>query len=82
MIVGGFFNLVDGQGIHLTMVLDHFHNNNLIPDWIDFIQETIKSNWNLKSTLEKINQSCFEVYGSEHRDIVMKNIELWITKYR
>ena len=78
-MVGGFFKLVDGQGIHLTNVLDHFNNNDMIPDWIDFFQSTIKSNWNPKSTIEKISQSCFEVYGPEHRDVVIRNLKYWIT---
>lgn len=81
-VVSGFFTMVDEKGVPLTIVLDYLNENELIPDWIDFLQETIKSNWNIKSTQEKISQSCFEVYGSEHRDVVMKNIELWITNNR
>ena len=78
-IISGFFKFVVGQGIHLTTILDHFHNIGLIPDWIDFLQETIESNWNLESTLEKISQSCFEVYGPKHRDIVINSLKIWIT---
>ncbi len=71
---------MDGQGIHLTTVLDHFHNNDLVPDWLDFFQNTIDSNWKVESTLEKISQSCFEVYGPEHRDVVINKLKNWIAK--
>lgn len=76
----GFFKLVDGQGVHLTDVVQHFHGNDLIPDWIDFLQNTIDSNWNLRSTIEKISIACFEVYGPKHRDVVIDKIKLWIIK--
>ena len=70
--------MVDGQGVHLTTVLDHFQGKDLIPDWIGFLQSTIDSNWNINSTLEKISVSCFEVYGPEHRDIVINKLKMWI----
>ena len=70
---------MDGQGVHLTDVLDHFKNEGLIPDWIGFLQDTVDRNWKVDSTLEKISQSCFEVYGPEHRDIVINNLKIWIT---
>ena len=79
-MISGFFKLVDGQGIHLTMILDHFQNEGLVPDWLSFLQDTVDSRWNVNSTLEKISVSCFEVYGPEHRDIVMNMIKTWIAK--
>ncbi len=60
------------------MVLDHFKTKGLIPNWIDFVEDTIKHNWNLKSTMVKIDQACFEVYGPEHRDVVMSKLKKWI----
>ena len=60
------------------MLLDHFHQRDLIPNWIDFVEDTVNHGWNLKSTLIKIDQSCFEVYGPEHRDIVMSKLQFWI----
>lgn len=78
-VVAGFFTMIDEKGVPLTVVLDYFNENDLIPNWIDFLQETVKSNWNASSTLEKINEACFEIYGANHRDIVIKNLKLWIT---
>lgn len=70
--------LVDGQGVHLTDVLYAFKEKDLIPDWIDFIKRTIETNWKLEGTIEKISQSCFEVYGPEYRDQVLIRIKTWV----
>ena len=60
-------------------MLDYLHSKRLIPDWIDFLQNTIERNWKIESTLERISHSCFEVYGPEHRDSVMEILKKWIT---
>ena len=74
LIVGGFFKLVDGQGIHLADILFYFNKNDLIPDWLGFIQDTKSHNWKFSSVLERIQHACLDIYGKTHTDIVMKKI--------
>jgi hypothetical protein len=61
-------------------VLSFFKEHNLIPDWIDFIEQSIKYSWRLDSTLERISSSCFEVYGKQERDEIIQRLKYWIAK--
>jgi len=60
--------------------LGYLNDKNLLPDWIDFLESSVHRKWNLKSTIVKIDQACFEVYGPEHRDNVIIRIKQWVIK--
>jgi hypothetical protein len=70
-VVGGFFALVDGQGLPLDIVLYYFKDHDLIPDWLGFFMESIERGWNPRSTLTKIETACQDVYGKLHSEEVV-----------
>lgn len=65
-------------GLPLEDCLEILKKNNLVVDWIDFIEDAIKYKWKMERTLIKIETSVEEVYGKEYCQEVMKRIKGWV----
>ena len=73
-VVEGFFELVDGQGIPLDIVLQYFKDSGMYPCWLTFFRDTIEHGWNPKSTLTKIQVACEDVHHKIYADLVVKRL--------
>jgi hypothetical protein len=73
---------VNSEGLPLEILLSEFKDNDIIPDWPDFIDEAIKCNWNLDSLRTKIEISTGDVYGPLHRDEVLKRFDIFVKHKR
>ena len=61
-------------GLPLEDCLKFLKEQNMVVDWIDFIEDSIKYEWKMKTTLIRIETSVTEVYGKEYCQEVMKRI--------
>jgi hypothetical protein len=81
-VIGGWFPLVNSEGIPLEVVLGFFRDRGLVPSWTSFIDEAIRCGWNLGSLRTKISSSTGDVYGPDHRDEVLKRFDIYIKRVR
>jgi hypothetical protein len=61
-------------GLPLEDCLKILKENNMVVDWLYFIEQSQKHNWKMERTLIKIETAVSEVYGKEYCNEVMKRI--------
>ncbi len=59
-----FFKMVETRGVPLEIALDALNELNVVPDWMSFINQSVKCDWNLERTLLKLEVAIKDVYGS------------------
>lgn len=75
--MAGVFNLIDGQGVPLVIVMQHYKERGIVIDWDHFLTETINKKWNWSTTLSKIEEAAVDVYGREYKDELIKLCKMW-----
>ena len=50
----------------------------MIIDWQDFIKMSMDNNWNIKSTLSKIEEALIDIKGKQHTEFVIGVLKNWI----
>ena len=70
--------MVNSIGLPLEVVLSDFKQRGLVPDWPDFIEESLKCGWNPRTLRSRIESSVGDVYGPKHRHEVMKRFDLYM----
>ena len=78
--MSGWFPLVNSEGIPLEVLLGEFRRQGFVPDWIDFIEECLKHDWNTGSLRTKIETSVGDVHGPEHREETLKRFDEYIRR--
>jgi len=58
--------MVETRGVPLEITLDSLNELNCVPDWIAFIDQSIKCGWVLERTLLKLEIAIKDVYGSHY----------------
>ena len=81
-VIGGWFPLVNSEGIPLEVVLARLKDLNLVPSWPSFIDEAIKCGWNIGSLRTRILSSVGDVHGPHHRDEVLKRFDIYTKRVR
>lgn len=76
-VIKGVGKFIDCIGLPLIFVLDEFKKENLVVDWIDFIDYCIEKNWDIKQTITKIDESLTEI-KEQNKEIILKNIKLYL----
>jgi alanyl-tRNA synthetase len=61
------FHVVETHGVPLEVVLDWVVDNNLVPDWAQFWEESREKKWNPRTTRTKVVNAIGEVYGPDYR---------------
>lgn len=74
------FKLVESRGVPLEIIVDYLDSQNMIVDWMDFYERSQKCNWNIKTTLNKIEVSLIDTHGKEYTEEVMKRLKYCIGK--
>lgn len=69
---------MDSIGLPLIFILDRFREDNIVVDWIDFINYTIEKQWNITQTLSKIEEALID--NREEQKEVIQRIKLYLMK--
>lgn len=72
------FKVHETHGVPLDTIIQVLEENNMIIDWIEFFEESLKCNWNIKTTVNKIQVSLLDLYGKEYSDEVIKRLKMYI----
>ena len=70
---------MDSKGLPLDFILLSIDKDLFIIDWIDFMNVSIRSNWNTKGTISKLEESFLDYYEKDFSKIIinrLKNIYL------
>lgn len=74
-VVGGCFDLIDGQGIPLSEVIGFFHNRGYRIDWVDLCVAAQEKNWNRRTLHMKIDTSLDDVVSEVEKREIMRRVE-------
>ena len=69
---------MDSIGLPLVFILDRFREDNIVVDWIDFINYTIEKQWSITQTISKIEEALID--NREEQKEVIKRIKLYLMK--
>jgi hypothetical protein len=65
-VVRGVFPVFSSlTGLPLQDILLILEQNNMVVDWVDFYEQSIKGGWRSDRTIMKIRDSVGDVFGSE-----------------
>jgi hypothetical protein len=65
-------------GLPLEMLLPLLEKNNMVIDWIDFYNCSIKGGWSQKTTLMKIKTALGDCFGSQYKKEVLKRLYFYL----
>lgn len=59
------FTLVDQEGLPLDIILEILKNNNITPNWYEFLQVAVK-HWKPSTIYSKTSEAVKEVYSEDY----------------
>jgi hypothetical protein len=65
-------------GLPLDYTLEILDNENMVVDWVDFYEESLRYGWSAKTSLNRIENAVNDYYGMKYKDEVMKRIHFYI----
>jgi hypothetical protein len=77
LVLGKVFKFYSSiTGLPLDTLVQEFATQGFVVDWIAFYQDALKGGWTVKRIFERIDATLIDVYGVEHRDVVIKNLKI------
>ena len=70
--VGKFYDTI---GLPLCIIINELEQNGFVIDWIDFINYSIKNNWNISQTISMIEDS---LLNNNNRFLIIEKIKKWV----
>ena len=73
-VIGGFFPMVNSEGVSLEIIVMMFDQNGDVPDWRGFWKDAMSHGWNPRSTRTKILSCIGEQFGpkvKEHHRVTL-----------
>lgn len=74
-VYGGTFQLVDGEGIALEVILMSLKELGAIHDWCLFALEAMSAGWTPRTIRARAVASCADVYGVQHAEAVGQGLD-------
>jgi hypothetical protein len=66
---------VSSIGIPLEYVVEILSKKNMIVDWLDFYENSVKEGWKPERTFERIRISITDVFGPEFGDESLRRLK-------
>jgi hypothetical protein len=80
LVVRGVFPLFSSlTGLPLDIILEVLKKNNMIVDWLNFFDQSIKEGWKPQRTINKIREAVSEVYGQEFSKEIEKRLNITLS---
>lgn len=77
LVIGNVFSLIGSHGLPLEVVLNWANENNLIIDWVNYIEGALKDGAKIETVKARISSAVADVHGPKYRDEVMKRVEIF-----
>lgn len=68
-------------GLPLDYALQLLDNENMVVDWVDYYDESLKYGWSTKTALNRIETAVGDYFGTKHKEEVMKRLQLHIQSH-
>jgi len=66
--------------VPLDTIIQKFDELGYLIDWIDFYESSVKSGWNVKTTLKKIEYSLIDIKEKDYCESVLQRLRYYITR--
>lgn len=70
--------MTESQGIPLQTLLQHFHDNNLVVDWIGYVDDAVQIGWSIDTILAKTEEAIQDVLGNEVAEQILYRMRIHV----
>ena len=79
IVVQGIFKISSSlTGLPLDIILQQLDGNNMIVDWVDFYEESIRGGWKEKTSINRIETAVGDYYGPVHKNEIISRLRSYI----
>lgn len=79
LVVRGIFLITSSlTGLPLDNVLQLLEENNMVVDWVDYYEESLKYGWSTKTSLNRIETAVGDYFGTKYKEEVMERLNFYI----
>ena len=76
LVIGNIFeNVTSRLGIPLEFVIEILNSHDMVIDWRQFYEDSMKSGWSYKTLRLRIDSSLGDTCSSHYRDEVLKRLD-------
>lgn len=68
-------------GLPLDNVLQLLDNENMVVDWVDYYEESLRYGWSTKTSINRIETAVGDYFGPKYKEEVMKRLHLYISTH-
>jgi hypothetical protein len=65
-------------GLPLEVLLPMLDKHNMVVDWVDFYESSIKGGWSRKTVLNKIESALGDCFGKQYKNEIMKRLYFYL----
>lgn len=78
-VYGNVLKISESRGIPLDIILDTINKNGGTVDWIEFVDTSLEINWNITTTLNKIETACCDIFGKQNSEQIILSIKRYLS---
>lgn len=79
MISGkSFFIFYNSKGTPIELLLLKLKENGFIVEWLSFIEEALKNNWNVSNLFTMLENTFYFIYDKEYSIELIKRLKIYI----
>lgn len=75
LVVTEVFKFYETEGLPLDVILETLRDQNMMPDWMDFMLEAVRAKMKIPRILAMLDAAITDSYGSELRDVVISRLK-------
>ncbi len=80
MVVKGIFLISSSiTGLPLDNIIQLLEKQNMVVDWIDYYEESLKYGWSTKTSLNRIETAVGDYFGTRYKEEVMGRLQFYIS---
>lgn len=80
MVVKGIFLISSSiTGLPLDNIIQLLEKQNMVVDWIDYYEESLKYGWSTKTSLNRIETAVGDYFGTRYKGEVMSRLQFYIS---
>src|SRR5688572_28584362 len=80
IVVRGVYRFFETHGLPLEIIFDLLKERNMIPDWINLVEEAELAGMKFSRILSKLEDPIADSWGYEFSRVVIKTLEAWNAK--
>ena len=78
LVLKNIFILHESKGVQLDILIEYVDQQGFLIDWIAFFEDSLKSKWNISTTLNRIQYALQDTHGKEYADHIIFQLKKYI----